>query len=68
MSTVALSELLGVPVLEPGGRVRGRVREIAMCPQEDPIRISGVIVRTQRNVDSAGTRFLSMILPPISSK
>ena len=46
MSTVALSELLGVPVLEPGGRVRGRVREIAMCQQEDPIRISGVIVRT----------------------
>ena len=47
MSTIALSELLGFPVLEPGGRVRGRVREIAMCPQEDPIRISGVIVETR---------------------
>ena len=26
--------------------MRGRVREVAMCPQEDPIRISGVIVKT----------------------
>ncbi len=46
MGTVTLSELLGFPVLEPGGKVGGRVREIAMCPQEDPVRISGVIVKT----------------------
>jgi len=46
MMTVALSELLGAPVLDPSGRVGGRVREIAMCPQEDAVRVSGIIVKT----------------------
>jgi magnesium transporter len=46
MSLVALSELLGAVVRDPSGQVRGRVREIAVAPQEDATRISYLIVRT----------------------
>ena len=44
--TVALSELLGSPVLDSSGKVGGRVREVAMSPREDPVRVSAIIVKT----------------------
>src|SRR5688572_21434037 len=46
MSMVALSELLGASVRDASGSVRGRVREIAVAPQEHPTRVSYLIVRT----------------------
>jgi magnesium transporter len=46
MSLVALSEMLGAPVRDASGTVRGRVREIAVAPQEHPTRIAYLIVRT----------------------
>src|SRR5947209_4743826 len=46
MSLVALSELLGASVRDASGVVRGRVREIAVAPQEDPTRVAFLIVRT----------------------
>ena len=46
MSLVALSEMLGAPVRDASGAVRGRVREIAVAPQEHPTRIAHLIVRT----------------------
>ncbi|HLW87196.1 MAG TPA: CBS domain-containing protein [Terriglobales bacterium] len=46
MPTLALSELLGSPVFDPGGRC-GRVRELAVSPQEDPARIAVLVVRTK---------------------
>src|SRR2546426_11614787 len=51
MSLVALSELLGASVRDASGTVRGRVREIAVAPQDHPTRIAFLIVRT-----SAGER------------
>ena len=48
MVAVALSELLGAPVLDPGGRTQGRVREVAVCPQADSARVCGLIVRTKQ--------------------
>ena len=48
MSAIALSELLGAPVLDPGGQIRGRVREVAVCPQADPVRVCGLIVKTKQ--------------------
>lgn len=48
MSSIALSELLGAPVLDPDGQTRGRVRELAVCPQADPARVCGVIVKTRQ--------------------
>lgn len=53
-SRLALSELLGVPVIDSAGVVCGRVREVALYPQEDGARISAFVVRTK-----AGDRLLS---------
>src|SRR5579864_5070607 len=46
MSLVALSEMLGAPVRDASGAVRGRVREIAVAPQDHPTKIAYLIVRT----------------------
>src|SRR5215467_8639439 len=47
MSTIALTELLGAPVLEASGAPCGRVREVALSPAEDLARVSTLIVRTK---------------------
>jgi len=54
MSTVALTELLGSPVFDTAGGRCGRVRELALVPQEDRARISMLIVRTK-----SGDRMIS---------
>src|SRR5438067_8901719 len=59
MSLVALSELLGATVRDATGTVRGRVREIAVAPQDHPTRIAYLTVKT-----SDGER----ILPPDALK
>jgi len=46
MSTVALSELLGAPVFDPQG-ASGRVKEVALRPQEDRVRVAGLLVKTR---------------------
>lgn len=53
MSTLALTELLGSPVFDTGGGQCGRVRELAVAPQEDRARIAVLVVRTK-----AGDRVL----------
>jgi magnesium transporter len=53
MSLVALSELLGASVRDATGVVRGRVREIAVAPQDHPTRIAFLIIKT-----AAGERML----------
>ena len=47
MSTLALTELLGSAVVDAGGAVCGRVREVALTPEEDRARVSVLIVRTK---------------------
>lgn len=47
MLTLALSELLGATVYGPTGAVSGRVREVALAPQEDRSRIASLIVKTK---------------------
>ena len=46
MSLVALSELLGATVRDATGTVRGRVREVAVTPEDHPTRVAYLIVRT----------------------
>lgn len=48
MSTLALTELLGAPVIEASGAHCGRVREVALTPAEDAARVSNLIVRTKQ--------------------
>ena len=47
MSALALTELLGAPVFDSGGKSCGYVREVALAPQEDRVRISALIIKTQ---------------------
>ncbi len=47
MSNVALSELLGARVVDSSGKTGGRVREVALSPAEDTVRVSAVIVKTR---------------------
>ena len=54
MSLVALSELLGASVRDASGAVRGRVRELAIAPQDHPTRIAYLIVHT-----AAGERVIA---------
>jgi len=53
MSGLALSDLLGATVYDSTGAARGRVREVALAPQEDRSRIALLIVKT-----SSGNRLL----------
>jgi magnesium transporter len=46
--TLALTELLGSKVYDAAGAIRGRVHEVALMPQDDPARISSLIVKTRR--------------------
>jgi magnesium transporter len=56
MPSLALSELLGAPVYDPSGTSPvGKIREVALLPQEDPNRVSGFIVKTR-----AGDRLLGI--------
>src|SRR5215470_7354462 len=45
--TLALTELLGAPVFDSAGTVCGRVREVALSPQEDRARVFMLIVKTK---------------------
>jgi len=53
MATLALTELLGLPVFDTAGDRCGRVHEMALAPQEDRARVAVIIVRTK-----AGDRIL----------
>ncbi len=47
MVTLSLSELLGAPVYDPSGVASGRVREVAIAPQQDRSRVASLIVKTR---------------------
>jgi CBS domain-containing protein/sporulation protein YlmC with PRC-barrel domain len=46
MPSLALTELLGTPVFDTAGSRCGRVRELALIPQDDRARIACFIVKT----------------------
>jgi CBS domain-containing protein/sporulation protein YlmC with PRC-barrel domain len=50
---IALSRLLGAPVYDETGTLAGRVREVAIVPQEDPNRVADFLIKT-----SEGDRLL----------
>src|SRR5437763_17194684 len=43
---IALSAILGAPVYDDSGQLAGHVREVALSPQEDPSRVSDLVVKT----------------------
>ncbi len=55
MATVSLSDLLGSTVYDASGAASGRVREVALAPQEDRSRVALFIIKT-----AAGNRMLPL--------
>jgi magnesium transporter len=55
MATVSLSDLLGSTVYDASGAASGRVREVALAPQEDRSRVALFIIKT-----STGNRMLPL--------
>ncbi|HYV75022.1 MAG TPA: CBS domain-containing protein [Candidatus Binatia bacterium] len=56
MPSLALSELIGAPVYDPSGTSPvGKVRELALIPQDDPNRVAAFVVKTHH-----GERLLGM--------
>lgn len=45
--SLALSEILGAAVVDASGASVGRVREVALSPQEDPARVALLVVKTR---------------------
>ncbi len=61
MGAIALSDLLGLPVYDSeSGRV-GRVREVALLPQDDPVNIAALIVRTSQGDRIVGANLLRTV-------
>ncbi len=58
MKALALSDLLGLTVYDSAAGKLGRVREVALVPQEDPTRIAALIVRTAQGDRIVGTELL----------
>jgi magnesium transporter len=52
---IALSTILGAPVYDVTGELAGHVREVAISPQDDPARVSDLVVKTPE-----GDRLLSL--------
>src|SRR5437588_318034 len=63
METFALSDLLGRPVLDASGAVAGRVREVAIAPQEDRNKIALLVVKTAEGQRGALRRLLRGVVP-----
>ena len=61
MSTLSLSELLGLTVHDCSGNAVGRVREAALLPQEDRSRVSALIVKTRSGSHTLPCSSISMI-------
>jgi magnesium transporter len=61
MTSHALSELLGQPVFEAGGAKVGRVREVAVLPQEDSNHVALLVVRTSGGDRLLATRLVQSI-------
>ncbi len=63
VTSVTLTDLLGKPVYDSTGARAGRVRELAVCPQEDPAHVCSVIVRTKHGdklLDRSAVRSLDV--------
>jgi magnesium transporter len=61
MKTLALSELLGLTVYDSESQRLGRVREVALLPQEDPVHVAALIVRTPQGDRLVGSALLRSV-------
>ena len=48
MPSLALTELIGAPVIDSTGSRAGKVREVALSPGENSTQVSGFVIRTRQ--------------------
>lgn len=61
--SIALTELLGAPVLGPTGSVAGRIREVTLAPQHDGARVTNFIIRTRQGERMLAAGALAGVTP-----
>lgn len=61
MPSLALTELLGAPVFDSAGTQCGRVRELALSPQEDRSRVAVFVVRTKQGERMLPSMFIGSV-------
>ncbi len=61
MPSLALSDLIGAPVIDNTGSHAGRVRELAIAPQENSSRISSFVVKTRHGNRLVPANAISLI-------
>ena len=54
MPSLALTELIGAPVIDNTGSHAGKVREVAISPQESSSQVSSFVIKT-RHGNRAGS-------------
>jgi len=48
MPSLSLTELIGAPVIDSSGARAGKVREVALTPQENSTQVSGFVIKTRQ--------------------
>jgi len=61
MPSLALSDLIGAPVIDNTGVKAGKVREVTLLPQENPSQIAGFVVKTRYGDRLVASTALSLI-------
>ncbi len=61
MPELALSDLIGYPVIDNTGAHAGKVREVAVAPHESPNQVSGFVVKTRHGDRMVPATCISLI-------
>src|SRR5579864_6061717 len=61
MPSLSLSELIGAPVIDNTGSKAGKVREVALTPQENPSQVTGFVVQTRQGKRLVPVKSVSLI-------
>jgi len=61
MPSLALTELIGTPVIDNTGSRAGKVREVALTPEENATQVSGFVVKTRHGDRLVPAKAVSLI-------
>jgi magnesium transporter len=61
MSSLALTELIGAPVIDNTGSRAGKVREVALTPEENSTQVSGFVIKTRHGDRLVPAKAISLI-------
>jgi sporulation protein YlmC with PRC-barrel domain/CBS domain-containing protein len=61
MPSLALTELIGTPVIDNTGLRAGKVREVALTPEENATQVSGFVIKTRHGDRLVPAKAVSLI-------